>query len=114
MHPIRIVLVGPQHPGNIGSAARAMKTMRLDQLRLVAPERYPHVDATTMAVRAGDVLDAAPVVPEPAAAVPACDIVLGWPSRRRYVSQHAHVRGGRESHVSCTGVFAGVDHGGRR
>src|SRR3546814_13484171 len=54
MHPIRIVLVGPQHPGNIGSAARAMKTMGLDQLRLVAPERYPHVDATTMAVGAGD------------------------------------------------------------
>src|SRR5690606_31137786 len=36
---IRIVLVGTQHPGNIGSAARAMKTMGLRRLALVAPER---------------------------------------------------------------------------
>ena len=34
---LRIVLVGTQHPGNIGSAARAMKTMGLSQLVLVAP-----------------------------------------------------------------------------
>ncbi|HSR64622.1 MAG TPA: TrmH family RNA methyltransferase, partial [Xanthomonadaceae bacterium] len=42
---IRIVLVGTQHPGNIGSAARAMKTMGLSRLALVAPERYPHPEA---------------------------------------------------------------------
>ena len=44
---IRIVLVGTQHPGNIGSAARAMKTMGLSRLVLVAPERAP--DATVRA-----------------------------------------------------------------
>ena len=38
---MRIVLVGTQHPGNIGSAARAMKTMGLSRLVLVAPEQYP-------------------------------------------------------------------------
>jgi len=38
---VRIVLCRPQHPGNIGSAARAMKTMGLGDLRLVKPERYP-------------------------------------------------------------------------
>ncbi len=86
MHPIRIVLVGPQHPGNIGSAARAMKTMGLDQLRLVAPERYPHVDATTMAVGADDVLDASVVVPMLAEAVADCGLVLGCTARSRYVS----------------------------
>ena len=35
---LRIVLVGTQHPGNIGAAARAMKTMGLARLVLVAPE----------------------------------------------------------------------------
>ena len=55
---IRIVLVGTQHPGNIGSAARAMKTMGLHRLVLVAPERYPHADASAMAAGADDVLAA--------------------------------------------------------
>jgi len=86
MYPIRVVLVGPQHPGNIGSAARAMKTMGLNQLRLVAPERYPHLDATTMAVGADDVLDAAIVLPELAEAVADCGLVLGCTARSRYVN----------------------------
>ena len=37
---IRIVLVGTQHPGNIGSAARAIKTMGLHRLVLVAPDEW--------------------------------------------------------------------------
>ena len=42
---IRVVLCRPSHPGNIGSAARAMKTMGLTDLRLVAPERFPAKEA---------------------------------------------------------------------
>jgi tRNA C32,U32 (ribose-2'-O)-methylase TrmJ len=38
---IRIVLLGTTHPGNIGSSARAMKTMGLSRLHLVAPLHYP-------------------------------------------------------------------------
>jgi tRNA C32,U32 (ribose-2'-O)-methylase TrmJ len=38
---IRFVLCRPSHPGNIGAAARAIKTMGFSDLRLVAPERYP-------------------------------------------------------------------------
>jgi tRNA/rRNA methyltransferase len=53
---IRIVLCRPSHPGNIGSAARAMKTMGLTDLRLVAPERYPAPEADWMATNAVDVL----------------------------------------------------------
>lgn len=86
MNPIVIVLVGPQHPGNIGAAARAMKTMGLEQLRLVAPERYPHADATTMAVGADDVLAAAVVLPALAEAVADCGLVLGCTARSRYIS----------------------------
>jgi tRNA/rRNA methyltransferase len=54
---IRFVLCRPQHPGNIGSAARAMKTMGFTDLRLVAPERYPAPEAQWMATNAGDVLE---------------------------------------------------------
>lgn len=58
---IRIVLVEPSHPGNVGSAARAMKTMGLSDLALVAPNRYPHADATALASGAADVLESARV-----------------------------------------------------
>ncbi|MEK6245861.1 MAG: RNA methyltransferase [Pseudomonadota bacterium] len=53
---VRIVLCRPSHPGNIGAAARAMKTMGLADLRLVAPERYPAPEAQWMATNAADVL----------------------------------------------------------
>jgi len=58
---IRFVLCRPQHPGNIGSAARAIKTMGFGDLRLVAPERYPAPEAQWMATNAGDVLENAKV-----------------------------------------------------
>ena len=61
MPPIRIVLCRPSHPGNIGAAARAMKTMGLMDLRLVAPERYPAPEAQWMATNAADVLEVAKV-----------------------------------------------------
>ncbi len=49
---VRIVLCRPSHPGNIGAAARAMKTMGLSDLRLVKPERYPAPEAQWMATNA--------------------------------------------------------------
>jgi tRNA/rRNA methyltransferase len=58
---IRIVLCRPKHPGNIGAAARAMKTMGLHDLRLVAPERFPSPEAQWMATHAVDVLERATV-----------------------------------------------------
>lgn len=57
MSGIRIVLCRPSHPGNIGAAARAMKTMGLTDLRLVAPERFPAAEAQWMATHAVDVLE---------------------------------------------------------
>jgi TrmH family RNA methyltransferase len=61
MERIRIVLCRPSHPGNIGAAARAMKTMGLTDLRLIAPERFPAPEAQWMATNAGDVLGNAKV-----------------------------------------------------
>jgi len=56
---IRVVLLRPSHPGNIGAAARAMKTMGITQLRLVRPKRFPHADARAMAAGALEVLESA-------------------------------------------------------
>ncbi|MBI4195361.1 MAG: RNA methyltransferase [Betaproteobacteria bacterium] len=58
---IRVVLCGTSHPGNIGAAARALKTMGLSRLYLVAPERFPDPEAEWRASRATDVLARATV-----------------------------------------------------
>lgn len=83
---LRIVLVGTQHPGNIGSAARAMKTMGLSRLVLVAPERAPNVDALALAAGAVDVLEAAPIVATLAEAIADCRFVMGCTARSRRVA----------------------------
>jgi tRNA/rRNA methyltransferase len=57
----RIVLVRTSHPGNIGAAARAMKTMGLTRLVLVAPDHFPDPVADARATGALDVLEAATV-----------------------------------------------------
>lgn len=59
---IRVVMVQTTHPGNIGAAARAMKTMGLSQLVLVAPCHFPHAEATALASGAADILAQAKVV----------------------------------------------------
>ena len=59
LESVRIVLCRPSHPGNIGSAARAMKTMGIADLRLVAPQRFPAPEAEWLASGAIDVLEAA-------------------------------------------------------
>jgi len=62
MIPVRIILVRPSHPGNIGSVARAMKTMGLAELYLVAPEKFPHEEATALSTHAQDILNNTVVV----------------------------------------------------
>lgn len=59
---VRVVLVQTSHPGNIGATARAMKTMGLSRLVLVAPKIFPDAQATALASGADDVLEAARVV----------------------------------------------------
>jgi len=54
---IRIVLVATSHPGNIGSTARAMKTMGLERLYLVRPKCFPDIRAKEMAAGADDILE---------------------------------------------------------
>lgn len=58
---LRVVLVRTSHPGNIGAAARALKTMGLSDLWLVAPQRFPDPQARAMASNALDLLERARV-----------------------------------------------------
>ena len=117
---IRIVLVNTSHSGNIGSAARAMKTMGLTKLHLVEPLHYPSAEATARASGADDVLANAIVHTDLISALHGCHQVYGLSARLRHLpvpvldprqavqhiqqqpSQH-HVELGRTSEqlVSC-------------
>jgi TrmH family RNA methyltransferase len=80
---IRIVLVEPSHPGNIGAVARAMKNMALEDLVLVRPKQFPHSEATARASGADDVLEHARVVDSVAEALAGCGFVAATTSRDR-------------------------------
>ncbi|MHB8405718.1 MAG: RNA methyltransferase [Gammaproteobacteria bacterium] len=86
---IRIVLVETSHPGNIGAAARAMKTMCLDQLVLVNPVEFPHAEASARASGAADLLERAQVVTSLDAALAGCTLVAGSSARRRALGPSA-------------------------
>jgi TrmH family RNA methyltransferase len=80
---VRIVLIEPSHPGNIGSVARAMKNMALDDLVLVRPRAFPHAEAIALAAGADDILAGARVVESVAAAINDCAFIAGTTSRPR-------------------------------
>lgn len=80
---IRVVLVETSHPGNIGAAARAMKTMGLRHLYLVRPAQYPCAEATARASGADDLLARAVVCAELAEALAGCTLVMGASARLR-------------------------------
>lgn len=82
---IRIVLVRPSHPGNIGAAARAMKTMGLGSLYLVGPCAARDSTARAMAASAEDVLDAAQEVGSLEEAIRECVWVIGTSARHRRI-----------------------------
>jgi tRNA (cytidine32/uridine32-2'-O)-methyltransferase len=83
---IKIVLVNTSHTGNIGSAARAMKTMGLSQLVLVDPIMPPDGKSSALAAGAGDVLANAQTVSSVAEAVAGCGLVVGTSARSRTLS----------------------------
>lgn len=80
---VRVVLSHPSHPGNIGAAARAMKTMGLTRLYLVEPKRFPHPEAEAMASGAADLLDGATVCTSLAEALTGTVAALALTARRR-------------------------------
>ncbi|MCL2345232.1 MAG: RNA methyltransferase [Desulfobulbus sp.] len=80
---IRVVLCRPSHPGNIGAAARAMKTMGLRDLCLVAPKRFPDPEADSRATGAVDLLQQATVVATLDEALAGCVHAVALSARQR-------------------------------
>lgn len=106
MQRIRIVLSRTSHPGNIGAAARAMKTMGLSRLYLVAPKILPEEQATAMASGADDVLAAATVVDSLEEALAGTVLAVAMTARRRDLS--APIQWVREAAAE---VIAATAHG---
>ncbi len=82
---LRVVMINTSDSGNIGAAARAMKTMGVRDLVLVAPKEYPTAKATARAAGAADVLHRARVVDTLDEAVADCQLVLGASARMRTI-----------------------------
>lgn len=85
----RFVLVETSHPGNIGAAARALKTMGFDQLVLVNPrfdDALSHPEAVAFASGANDVLEAAKIVGSIEEALAGCQFVAAVSARLREFS----------------------------
>jgi tRNA/rRNA methyltransferase len=83
---IAVVLSRPSHPGNVGAAARAMKTMGFSDLRLVAAQGVPGDEATARAAGGADVLDRAKAFDDLAAAIADCVLAVGFTARVRGLS----------------------------
>ncbi len=83
---VRFVLANTSHPGNIGSAARAIRTMGFHRLSLVSPAKFPHIDAHVLAAGADDVLEAALQFESLEQAISDCSLVLGATARLRGVA----------------------------
>jgi|TARA_B110000285_G_scaffold140967_1_gene157706 tRNA (cytidine32/uridine32-2'-O)-methyltransferase len=82
---INIVLVETSHPGNIGSVARAMKTMGLSRLSLVNPRKYPSPEAEALSGNAEDVLANATVYSSIEEAIKDSTFVYATSSRNRTI-----------------------------
>ncbi|MFW5826653.1 MAG: tRNA/rRNA methyltransferase, partial [Alkalispirochaeta sp.] len=81
---ISIVLVEPARPGNVGAAARAMKTMGFQDLRIVnAPGILEEPDARAFAHGSTDILNGAHDFPSLTAALADTDMAVATTGRRR-------------------------------
>ena len=74
---IRVVLIEPSHPGNIGATARAMANMGVSKLVLVNPEDFPSPVANARAAGADDILEQATIVNTLDEAIADCTLVIG-------------------------------------
>jgi TrmH family RNA methyltransferase len=115
---IRFVLVGTTHPGNIGAAARAMKTMGLTKLHLVEPLHYPSAEATARASGADDVLANAVVHQDLVSALVGCHQVYGMSARLRHLPvpvvdpRQAVAQIQQQSDESEVAILFGREHSG--
>lgn len=82
---IRVVLVEPTHPGNIGAIARAMANMGVENLVLINPKEFPSEIANTRAAGADEILSRAKIHSSLDEAIKDCTLVIGTTSRLRSI-----------------------------
>lgn len=115
---VRIVLVQPSHPGNIGAVARAMKNMCLQSLYLVTPRIFPSADATARASGADDLLASARVCDSLDSALEGCSLVVGASARSRTITwpqltpRDCAQRMVAESRIAPVALVIGREHSG--
>tara|TARA_B100000767_G_C19746269_1_gene528670 strand:- start:645 stop:1385 length:741 start_codon:yes stop_codon:yes gene_type:complete len=89
----RIILCRTSHPGNIGSSARALKTMGFSRLYLVKPNNFPSPEANSLASGADDVLKKAIIVESLEDALIGVNYTVGFTARKRELTQpHENIR----------------------
>jgi len=103
---VRVVLCETSNPGNIGAAARAMKTMGLSRLVLVKPKHFPHADADAFASGALDVLREAVVCDRLDEALAGTVLAVASTSRHRDLT-HAVV----DCREACKRLVQDTPHG---
>jgi tRNA (cytidine32/uridine32-2'-O)-methyltransferase len=83
---IRIILVNPSHPGNVGAAARGMKTMNLTDLCLVNPKaKFPCAEATARAAGADSILETCTITDSLDEALKDSQVIIGTSARLRHL-----------------------------
>jgi TrmH family RNA methyltransferase len=87
VNPLRVVLVDPRNPLNIGAAARAMSNFGCSEMRLVNPYEVAFREARS-AVKSLHVLKAAREFGTVAEAVADCALVVGTTSRGPRTLEH--------------------------
>ena len=87
---IKIVLCNTTHQGNVGSTARAMKTMGITNLVLVDPLHHPDDHALALSANARDIIEHALIVPTLAEAIADCHITIAMTSRKREFSNQLY------------------------
>ena len=83
---IKFILFEPSHPGNVGAAARAIKTMGFEKLCLINPIEHPHSEARARSSGALDVLLDAEVFDNLQDAIKGCGLIIGTTARTRRIS----------------------------
>ncbi len=82
---IYIILIETSHSGNIGSTARAMKTMGLTHLRLVSPKQAIDEQAVSLSAGAKDLLECAQIYTGFEESIADCQLVIGISARLRHL-----------------------------
>lgn len=115
---VRVVLSRTSHPGNIGAAARAMRTMGLSHLYLVKPKNFPHVDARALAAGALEILNDAVVCETLDEALTGTVLAVAATARNRDLSHEvvdcrtASVRLVSEAHRGDVALVFGTERSG--